>query len=93
MSKRIMLILLCVLLIMQSLPITVFADLKLESNQTEEELRQAIAGDEKWKENFPNGLFNFIGTKFQINENQEFFEIAVVRQGARRARSVLILKQ
>ncbi|HYE83153.1 MAG TPA: S-layer homology domain-containing protein [Clostridia bacterium] len=81
MLKRTMTILLCLLIIMQSLPITAFADLNIEGYKTEEELRQAIVGDEKWKENFPNGLFNFIGTKFQVNEKQEFFEIAVVRQG------------
>ncbi len=84
MVKRMLLISLCLLLIIQSLPITAFADLKLEDYHSEKALRQAIVGDEKWVENFPDGLFNFIGTKFQINEDQEFFEIAIVRQGGTR---------
>ena len=81
MFKRMMIFSLCLLIIMQSLPIAAFADINLEGYKTEEELRQAIVGDEEWVERFPNGLFNFIGTKFQIDESQEPFEIAVVRQG------------
>lgn len=81
MSKKLLAALLCILVVVQSLPISVFADLNLENCKNEEELRLAIAGDEKWEENFPNGLFNFIGTNFRINEAQEFFEIPIVRQG------------
>ncbi len=57
------------------------AGLNQLSKKTQDELRQAIIGDEKWIENFPNGLFNFVGTQFEIRENQEFLEIPVVRQG------------
>lgn len=81
MFKRFLAITICILMVIQSLPMAAFADLNLEDYGTEQELRQAIEGDEEWKERFPNGLFNFIGTKFQVDEDQEFFEIAVVRQG------------
>ncbi len=81
MLKRTMTFILCFLMIFQSVPIAVFADLNLEDYKTEAELRQAIAGDEEWKERFPKGLFNFIGTKFQVGEEQEYFEISIVRQG------------
>lgn len=81
MLKRTMMVFLCLLILLQSIPISVFADLNLEGYSTEAELRQAIAGDEEWKERFPKGLFNFIGTSFQIEEGQEYFEISIVRQG------------
>ncbi len=66
--------------------------LNLEDYTTEEELRQAIIGDEKWVENFPNGLFNFVGTRFEMNEKQEFLEIAVVRQGGTQGKAAVDFK-
>lgn len=54
------------------------ADLKNLSN---EELREAIRGDELWAENYPKGLFNFVGTQYIVHESQEFMEIAIARQG------------
>ena len=55
--------------------------LNLNDYKTEAELRQAVIGDEKWLEQFPNGLFNFLGTQWQINETNQYLEIPVVRQG------------
>ena len=54
---------------------------ELYAYETDEELRLAIMGDEKWVQNYPAGLFNFIGGKLIVNEGQAFLDFAVVRQG------------
>ena len=53
----------------------------LNGLQNEEDLKQAIQGEPLWVESFPNGLFNFVGTQYRLQESQEFLEIAIARQG------------
>jgi len=53
----------------------------LNALQNEEEFKQAIQGDPLWVQNFPNGLFNFVGTQYRLQESQKFLEIAIARQG------------
>lgn len=78
MFKRITLIALSLFVMLQSFPVSA---LNLNEYASEEELRDAIIGDAKWVEQFPNGLLNFLGTQFDISENDDFLEIPIVRQG------------
>lgn len=79
MFKRIALITLSLFVMLQSFPVSA---LNLQDYASEEELRNAIVGDAKWVEQFPNGLLNFLGTQFDMMENDTFLEIPIVRQGA-----------
>lgn len=53
----------------------------LTEARDEAALREAVKGDELWVQQYPNGLFNFVGTQYVVNESQKFLEIAIARQG------------
>lgn len=87
--KKFIAICLCLFLIINCIPAWA---LDLNGYTSEEELRKAILGDEKWLVQFPNGLFNFVGTQFEMSENQEFLEIPIVRQGGTNGKVSVVLK-
>lgn len=55
-------------------------------------LREAVRGDENWEAQYPNGLFNFVGTQYAVEESRPFLEIAVARQGGTRGRASVDFK-
>lgn len=80
--KRALAILVAFTVLLSTMP--AYAALSMEeiyAYENDEELRLAVLGDDKWVENYPNGLFNFIGGNLTVNESQEFLDFAVVRQG------------
>jgi len=63
--------------LISSFPISVFA----EEAGIQNELREAIEGGEEMKAMFPNGVFTFVGTRFNISEDKGTYEIQIARQG------------
>ncbi|MDF2921509.1 MAG: phosphoesterase [Paenibacillaceae bacterium] len=55
-------------------------------------LREAVKGDELWEAQYPNGLFNFIGTQYTVAESQPYLEIAVARQGGVQGKATVDFK-
>ncbi len=78
MFKKFTAIILGLLMLLQSLPAMAFS---VDDFVTEEEMRQAVRGDARWVEQFPQGLFNLLGTQFEMYESNDFLEIPIVRQG------------
>lgn len=58
-------------------PTSVFA----QGANLQNELREAIEGGEEMKALFPNGVFTFVGTRFNIGENTGTYEVKIARQG------------
>ncbi len=95
-SQRLISFLIAFLMIFSSFPVNAL-ELQQEYSQDDEALRLAIAGDSyddaeattgqaitgdiKWIENYPNGLFNFIGGQFNVSEKNKYIEIPIARQG------------
>ena len=44
-------------------------------------LREAIRDGKQMVQEYPNGLFNFLGTQMEVKESDKALEIAVIRQG------------
>jgi len=44
-------------------------------------LQEAIRESDELAKKYPNGLFNFLGTQFEINEEEDYLEICIIRQG------------
>ncbi len=80
MFKRIVSFVLVVAVLCSYLP-TYALELDLEQFETSEELRLAIMGEDMWVENYPHGLFNFIGTEYILSEDNAYYEFAIARQG------------
>lgn len=54
---------------------------KQQNKADEEQLREAIQAGKQMVKEYPNGLFNFLGTQMEVNEGDHSLEIAVIRQG------------
>lgn len=87
--KKVIPIVLSLIFLIQSISAEAFS---LDGYATEEELRQAIIGDARWVEQFPNGLLNFLGTQFEVSENNKYLEIPVIRQGGASGRVTVDFK-
>jgi len=94
-SQRFVSFLVAFLMIFGSFPVNAL-EMTQEYSESDEALRlaiagdygdaesttgQAIAGDAKWVENYPNGLLNFIGGQFNVSETNKYIEIPIARQG------------
>lgn len=91
-GKRILSILLAFFITFSSLPVYGLEMWELAGAESEEAFREAIRGDALWEEKYPNGLFNFVGTQYEVSENKEFLEIAVARQGGTQGKATVDLK-
>jgi hypothetical protein len=64
-----------------------------EAEQAQEKaLKKAIRESSDLAEKYPNGLFNFLGTQFEINEGDDYLEICVMRQGGTQGEASVRLK-
>lgn len=55
---------------------------KQQKNKVDEaQLREAIRDGKQMVKEYPNGLFNFLGTQMEVKEGDGALEIAVIRQG------------
>ncbi|NMB96496.1 MAG: hypothetical protein GYA02_07785, partial [Clostridiaceae bacterium] len=79
--RKIVAIVIVFAMLFTSLPVSALEMSDIADIQGEEALRAAIRGDELWVNAYPNGLFNFVGTQYVVNENNKFLEIAIARQG------------
>lgn len=79
--KKIISVLVVIAILLTSFPMHALEMSQLYNMEDEKAFREAIRGDELWAKNYPNGLFNFVGTQYAVQESQKFFEIAIVRQG------------
>ena len=75
--RRIIAIICMVAVFISTFPLSAFA----EETNVQNELREAIEGGEDMKALFPNGVFTFMGTRFNISEDKGTYEIKIVRQG------------
>ena len=57
------------------------AEKKQQVNANEAELKKAIRDGKEMVEQYPSGLFNFLGTQMEVSEKDKALEIAVIRQG------------
>lgn len=58
------------------------ASQKQQKNKVDEaQLREAIRDGKQMVKEYPNGLFNFLGTQMEVKEGDGALEIAVIRQG------------
>jgi hypothetical protein len=75
--RKILAIICMTAVLLSSFPISVFA----QEADMHNDLREAIEGGEEMKEIFPNGVFTFVGTRFNVNEDENTYEIQIARQG------------
>ena len=75
--RKVIAIICTVAILLSSFSTSVFA----QETSSQNELREAIEGGEEMKALFPNGVFTFIGSKFNVNEDTRSFEIKIARQG------------
>jgi len=75
--RKVITIICVVALLLSSFPTSVFA----EEAGMQNELREAIEGGEEMKAMFPNGIFTFVGTRFNVSEDKGTYEIQIARQG------------
>ncbi len=57
------------------------AEKQQKNKVSEEQLKQAIRNGQQMVKEYPNGLFNFLGTQMEVQEGDGALEIAVIRQG------------
>ena len=63
------------------------ASQKQQKNKVDEaQLREAIRDGKQMVKEYPNGLFNFLGTQMEVKEGDGALEIAVIRQGGTEGR-------
>ncbi len=81
--KKLLALLLAAAMLATILPAYAFAfeTAPMLSMQDEDIVKAAVKGNDTWVLQYPNGVFNFSQTQYNISESQSVYEIAIARQG------------
>ena len=63
-----------------------------KEEEAEQLLREMIRDGAKMEEDYPNGLFNFIGTQYSVKEDEDYIEIGIMRQGGTKGTATVEFK-
>ncbi|MBR4759259.1 MAG: leucine-rich repeat protein [Lachnospiraceae bacterium] len=83
-SKRILAFLMSATMVMSGNVAAIAAEVSTdihEQKASEQALKEAIRDSDETVARFPKGQFNFLATQHDVNEGNEYLEIAVIRQG------------
>lgn len=63
-----------------------------KNRRNEAQLRRAVRDGKRMVKEYPDGLFNFLGTQMEVKEGGDALEIAVIRQGGTRGSAEVTFK-